>query len=209
MLKRIVNIGMVAVVLLFLSSAIVAQGRYGGSTIAKEHGFQHGYRDGLRQARTDLSRNVAYSFETADYRRGDLGYQAYMGERDDFQQGYRDGYKGGYDDGFNNKPMRRDIYGLDDSYDPDQRPRSDADAADYDRWNYSDVATDTGYRDGLQTGYNDLRERKDFHPEKHESYEDGNHGYRKNYGDKKHYKEQYRKAFIRGYEDAFNPKRRQ
>ena len=63
---------------------------------------------------------------------------------------------------------------------------------------------DTGYRDGLQAGYNDLRKHKDFHPEKHDAYEDGNHGYRKDYGDKNLYKEQYRKAFIRGYEDAFN-----
>ena len=93
MLKRIVNIGMVAAALLFLSSAIVGQERYGGSMDAKEHGFQHGYRDGLRQGRTDLSRNVAYNFESEDYRRADLGYQEYMGERDDFQHGYRDGTK--------------------------------------------------------------------------------------------------------------------
>jgi hypothetical protein len=36
---------------------------------------------------------------------------------------------------------------------------------------------DTGYRDGLQAGYNDLRKHKDFHPEKHDAHEDGNHGY--------------------------------
>ncbi|HET9994433.1 MAG TPA: hypothetical protein VFQ18_03405 [Candidatus Acidoferrum sp.] len=208
MIKRIVNIGMVAVALLFLSSAISAQERYGGSMNSKEHGFQHGYRDGLRQGRADMNHNVSYSYENEDYRRADLGYQEYMGERDDFQHGYRDGYKAGYDDGYNNKPIRRDIYGLNDSYDPDLRPRSDADGEYYEKWHYSDVALDTGYRDGLQAGYNDLRQRKDFHPEKHDAYEDGNHGYRKNYGDKGLYKEQYRKAFIRGYEDAFNPKHR-
>ena len=207
MLKGIVNIGIVAVALLFLSTAIVAQERYGGSMNSKEHGFQHGYRDGIRQGRTDVSRNVSYSFQNEDYKRGDLGYQEYMGERDDFQHGYRDGYKAGYDDGYNDKPMRRDIYGLSDSYDPDRRPRTDADGEYYEKWQYSDVAGDTGYRDGLQAGYKDLRERKDFHPEKHDAYEDGNHGYRKNYGDKNLYKEQYRKAFIRGYEDAFNRKR--
>jgi len=207
-LKPIRKFGMLFAALLFLAATIAAQERYGGSMDAKEHGFQHGYRDGLRQGRTDLSRNIAYNFEHEDYRRADLGYQEYMGERDDFQHGYRDGYKAGYDDGYNNKPMRRDIYGLNDSYDPDQRPRSDADGEYYEKWQYSDVAMDTGYRDGLQAGYNDLRRQKDFHPEKHDAYEDGNHGYRKDYGDKNLYKEQYRKAFIRGYEDAFNPKRR-
>jgi hypothetical protein len=53
-----------------------------------------------------------------------------------------------------------------------------------------------------------VRQRKDFKPEKHEAYEDGKHGYRKEYGDKKLYIEQYRKGFLRGYEDAFNRKSR-
>jgi hypothetical protein len=43
---------------------------------------------------------------------------------------------------------------------------------------------------------------------KHEAYEDGKHGYRKDYGDKKLYKEQYRKGFLRAYEDAFNRRSR-
>jgi len=70
------------------------------------------------------------------------------------------------------------------------------------------VATDAGYRDGLPAGLSDLRQRKAFKPEKHEAYEDGKHGYRKEYGDKKLYIEQYRKGFLRGYEDSFNRKSR-
>lgn len=208
MLKRMVSFWMVAAALLLLSNVMVAQERYGGSPVAKEHGYQHGYRDGLRQGRTDLSRGVADNFETEDYRRGDLGYKEYMGERDDFQNGYHEGYKAGYEDGYNGKPIRRDIYGLNDKYDPDQNPRSEVDAPDYEKWHYTDVAGDVGYRDGLQAGYNDLSKSKEFRPEKHESYEDGHHGYRKAYGNKDLYKEEYRKAFIRGYEDAYNPKHR-
>jgi hypothetical protein len=194
--------------LLFLAGVSAAQDPYGGSTVAKEHGYQHGYRDGLRQGRADLSRNATHSFETEDFRRANEGYDPHMGERDDFQQGYRSGYKDGYDDGYYDKPIRQNIYGLKDSYDPDRVPRTDADADAYANWTYEDVATDTGYRDGLQAGLSDLRQRKDFKPERHEAWEDGKHGYRKEYGDKKVYIEQYRKGFLRGYEDSYNRKTR-
>jgi len=194
--------------LLFLAGAVAAQDRYGGSVDAKEHGYQHGYRDGLRQGRADLNQNLTHSFDTEDYRRADQGYDSRIGERDDFQQGYRNGYKDGYDDGYYDKPVRHSVYGLQENYDPDRVPRTDVDADGYTNWSYQDVATDTGYRDGLQAGLSDLRQRKDFKPEKHDAYEDAKHGYRKNYGDKQLYKEQYRKAFLRGYEDAFNRKSR-
>jgi hypothetical protein len=206
--KLIGKFGMAFAALLFLAGAIAAQERYGGSMDSKEHGYQHGYRDGLRQGRGDLNRNAVHSFDTEDYRHADLGYDKRMGERDDFQQGYRNGYKDGYDDGYYDKPVRHTVYGLNESYDPDRVPRSDADADAYVNWSYEDVAMDTGYRDGLQAGLSDLRQRKDFKPDKHEAYEDGNHGYRKEYGDKKLYKEQYRKGFLRGYEDSFNRKSR-
>jgi len=100
MSKRPKRAGVLFAALLFLSGLAVAQDRYGGSMNAKEHGYQHGYRDGLRQGRYDRSRGATYSFDAEDYRRADGGYQKYMGEHDDFQQGYRSGYKAGYDDGY-------------------------------------------------------------------------------------------------------------
>ena len=208
MLKPIMKFSMLFAVLLFLAGAIAAQDRYGGSMNAKEHGYQHGYRDGLRQGRSDLNRSAAHSFETEEFRLADRGYDQRIGEREEFQQGYRNGYKDGYDDGYYDKPVRHTVYGLNDSYDPDKVPRSDVDADSYANWSYEDVATDTGYRNGLQAGLSDLRRRKNFKPEEHEAYEDGKHGYRKEYGDKKLFIEQYRKGFLRGYEDAFNRKSR-
>ena len=190
--------------MLFATGLAVAQDRYGGSLNAKEHGYQHGYRDGLRQGRDDASRHEEHNFNTRDFKQADEGYDRYMGEHDDFQNGYREGYKAGYDDGFYARPLRSDVYGLNDRYDPDRSPRRDEDADAYSKWNYSDVALDAGYRDGLQAGRQDLDRRKDYRPEKHESYEDADHGYQKGYGDKKRYKEQYRKGFVRGYQDAFN-----
>jgi hypothetical protein len=204
MLKHMKAIGVVVVAMLFVTGLAVAQERYGGSLNAKDHGYQHGYRDGLRQGRDDGSRHEEHNFNTRDYKRADEGYEKYMGEHDDFQQGYRDGYKAGYDDGYYRRQIRSDVYGLDDRYDPDRLPRRDEGADAYSRWGYSDVAIDTGYRDGLQAVRQDLDRHKDFHAEKHEAYEDADHGYQKSYGDKNRYKEQYRRGFVRGYQDAFN-----
>jgi hypothetical protein len=205
-MKRLRYAIILAFCTLFLTSLAAAQDVviYGGSTDAREHGYQHGYRDGLRQGRADLSSNVSPNYESEDYRHADLGYEEYMGARRSFQDGYREGYRAGYEDGYNNRPIRLKTYSLDDSYDPDRAPRTEADARYYEKWGYSDVAMDTGYRDGLSAGAKDFRERKDYRPEKHDSYEDGDHGYRKAYGSKDQYKEAYRKGFLRGYDDAFN-----
>ncbi len=192
----------------FAASVSYAQDNYGGSIDAREHGYQHGYRDGVRQGRADVNANARPNYDREDYRHADLGYEPYMGERDDFRKGYREGYKAGYDDGYFGKQTRSSVYGLnDDRYDPDQVRRPDLGDDAYSRWNYSDVAFDTGYRDGLGAGQKDWRDRKEYRPERHDSFEDANHGYHKSYGDKSLYKEQYRKGFLRGYDDAFNRRR--
>jgi hypothetical protein len=207
-IRHLKYVATAALTLLFLTSVAWAQDDYGGSRKARDHGYQHGYRDGLRQGRADLKANVKYGYDSQDYRNADLGYEEYMGERDDFQQGYREGYKIGYDDGYNDKPVRTDVYVRTQDYDPDRVPRRDEDADAYAKWAYTDVAMDIGYRDGLAAGRNDLRDRKEYRPEKHDSYKDADHGYRKDYGDKSEYKEQYRKAYMRGYEDAFHSRGR-
>src|ERR1700693_4673801 len=120
MSKRLKKAGVLFAALLFLSGLAVAQDRYGGSMNAKEHGYQHGYRDGLRQGRYDRSRDATHGWDTEDYRRADRGYEKYMGERDDFKEGYRSGYKAGYDDGYSGRPIRSETYGLDPRYDPDR-----------------------------------------------------------------------------------------
>jgi len=209
MLRPIKYIGLLLLTGFFAGGACETRAQdkvviYGGSMDAREHGYQHGYRDGLRQGRADLTSNSAPSYETEDYRRADGGHEDFMGARADFQRGYRDGYRDGYEDGFKNRPIRVEIYGLNESYDPDRIVRHEEDDRYYHNWSYSDVAFDTGYRDGLSAGRHDFAQRKDYRPEKHDSYEDGDHGYRKAYGTKAQYKEQYRKGYLRGYEDAFN-----
>ena len=76
------------VALLFLAGvAAAAQDDYGGARKARDHGFQHGYRDGFRQGRADLKANAKPTVDSQDYRNADLGYEEYMGPREDFQEG--------------------------------------------------------------------------------------------------------------------------
>src|ERR1700730_4693374 len=125
MQKQMKVIGMAVIAMLFVAGMAIAQDRYGGSVNAEEHGYQHGYRDGLRQGRDDRNRRQEHDFNTRDYKRADEGNEKYRGEHDDFQKGYRDGYKAGYDDGYYSRPIRPDVYGLDERYDPDRLPRKD------------------------------------------------------------------------------------
>jgi len=119
----------------------------------------------------------------SDYRNADLGYEEYRAHAPISRgAGYRDGFKNGYEDGYKNRPMRSDVYGLHDNYDPDRVPRNDEDVSYYANWSYSDVAFDTGYRDGLSAGRSDFSQGKDYRPEKHDCYEDGDLGYRKSFG---------------------------
>ena len=57
------------------------------------------------------------------------------------------------------------------------------------------MAFDTGYRDGSGTGSEDFGDGKKYHPEKHDSYEDAHHGYRKSYGPMYQYKERSARGF--------------
>lgn len=211
MLKQTRMLVLTAGVILALSGTVISPApvlarEHGGALNAKQHGYEHGYRDGYQRGREDRARRISYDYHSEDYRLADRGYEPYMGEHDDFQHGFRDGYKAGYDDAFNARPGRWDeVYGIDPSYDPYRRNDYDADDDVYvsRRYGYQDVAYDIGYRDGVAMGEKDLRNGKDFRPEKNDRYEDADHGYRNVYGDKKLYKQRYRSGFIRGYEDGY------
>jgi hypothetical protein len=50
----------------FTASVSYAQGNYGGFVDAREHGYQHGYRDGVRQDRADLNSHVRPGYDSED-----------------------------------------------------------------------------------------------------------------------------------------------
>jgi hypothetical protein len=76
-----------------------------------------------------------------------------------------------------------------------------------DRYGYGQnayrIASENGYRDGLNRGAEDARDNDRYNPEGTSQYKDGKNGHRSEYGDKEAYKQAYREGFRRGYDVGF------
>lgn len=65
------------------------------------------------------------------------------------------------------------------------------------------IAADQGYRDGIERGSKDARDRERFNPDNASQYKKATNGYRSEYGNKDAYKQAYREGFRRGYDAGF------
>ena len=66
-----------------------------------------------------------------------------------------------------------------------------------------DVARDLGFQDGAQVAREDMWGRKSFNPNPRGRYDHADRGYRREYGDKREYQEQYSAAYRNGYQSTF------
>ena len=66
-----------------------------------------------------------------------------------------------------------------------------------------EVARDFGYRDGASVAREDLWKNKPFNPNPRGRYDDADNGYRREFGDKHEYREQYSAAYRDGYNSIF------
>lgn len=69
------------------------------------------------------------------------------------------------------------------------------------------VPFQNGYRDGLEKGREDARDRDSFDPVRHSRYRSADHGYSSRYGLKDQYKLVYREGFENGYREAYGNNR--
>jgi len=60
-----------------------------------------------------------------------------------------------------------------------------------------------GYQDGLAAGRHDAMKGDKFKPEDHDLYKNGLHGWTTALGTKDQFKQLYREAFVKGYEEGF------
>lgn len=68
---------------------------------------------------------------------------------------------------------------------------------------YGSAASESGYRDGLLKGREDAEDRDDYDPSRHSWYRSADRGYERDYGSRDDYREQYRRAFLEGYNEAY------
>jgi hypothetical protein len=173
----------------------------GGSLDPRQHGYEHAYRDGADRGRFDREHGVRYNLNAKDYNDSSRGYESYMGNRGQYQQGYREGYKAGYDSGYHGTPGQyTQIYGR-----PEGQPTTEPYASR--RWSATDMAFDTGYRDGVTSGQYDRSRNVWQDYESSEAYRKADHGHGGTYGDRSAYQTQYRAGYSRGYQDGYGRSR--
>ena len=178
--------------------------RGGNAAQTRQWGYDSGFRDGQKRGRHEGRENDPYDYHTPDWREASHGYKSWMGPLNVFQNGYQQGYADGFRSGFEA-----------------ERPgwRGDGDRDDYYRGNNyhgggyhgngsyaynSRIGYDTGYQDGATMAREDLYKNKSFNANPRARFDDRDHGYRHEYGDKNAYKAHYTDGYRAGYEAAFN-----
>jgi hypothetical protein len=76
------------------------------------------------------------------------------------------------------------------------------------RYGIGTAAYQNGYRDGLDKGREDARDRDSYDPVRHSRYRSADHGYNSRYGSKDRYRLVYRDGFERGYREGYGQNRR-
>ena len=179
---------------------------YNYERIAYQNGYDRGVRNGERDARD--RRDFSYSRDR-EYRDADWGYRRSDMDRYEYQRAFRRGFETGYSESFNRVaraygsnypryPGANAPYGY-----PSQGP-----AVPRGGYGYGSVATQNGYRDGLDAGRNDARDRQRYDPIRPKRYREGDHDYDSRYGSRDEYKREYRAGFQQGYEAGYREYRR-
>ena len=180
-------------------------GGYGGGRSARDierRAYDYGYREGLQEGQNDARRGRDFSYARHDeYRDGDHGYRRNEGDREYYRRSYRQGFQTGYTEAFNRNA--RGGYGRDQRGYPTAYPNYPQG-----RVGYGSPAAQNGYRDGIDAGRNDARDRERFDPVRAKRYRDGDHDYENRYGSRDEYKREYRAAFEQGYREGYGAVRR-
>jgi hypothetical protein len=172
--------------------------------------YDNGFREGVEEGQNDARHNRDFSPQRhSEFRDGDRGYNRDYGDREFYRRNYRQGFQAGYAEAYNrNARYGRDDRGSYGSYGRDERVVIPpvVIAPTYPNRGYGSygaVAQQNGYRDGLEAGRKDARDRERFDPVRAKRYREGDHDYNDRYGSRDEYKREYRSAFEQGYRDGY------
>jgi hypothetical protein len=168
---------------------------------ARQYGYRQGYRDGYAKGRHEGRENDPNDYQSPDWRQATRGYEQWMGPAETFQNGYRDGYGSGFQAGY--QSLNGGWGDGDEDRDRGWYNRG-GDVYDQPDFSYgSNMGYRTGYQDGISQARDDAHKNKPFDSNPRGKYDDRDHGYRRESGDKSSYKEQYTNGYRAGYESAF------
>jgi hypothetical protein len=164
----------------------------------RQYGYENGFRDGEKRGRHEGRENDPYDYHMPDWRQATRGYKNWMGPLNVFQNGYQQGYADGFRSGFNNERP-----GWRGDGDRDNRYRGNGYYGNDGYYN-GRVGYDTGYQDGVTMARDDQYRNKPFNQNPRGRFDDRDHGYRREYGDKNDYRAQYTDGYRAGYEATYN-----
>jgi hypothetical protein len=179
---------------------------HGGALDARQHGYEHGYRDGFSFGQNSQVSNRDQDIVNQRLRAADKDYQPAFGSQEQYRQGYTDGFRAGMEDSrAGNRSRLEELFrARDPNYNPDRNRDGRIDGIyPQNHWPATHVASDIGYRDGLAEGVRDRQDGRKFQPRKHEAWQTALHGYDRDSGGSGQYKAAYRGAFELGYRDGF------
>jgi hypothetical protein len=175
--------------------------RGGHSAQARQYGYQNGYRDGARHGREEGREHDPNDYQTPDWRQATRGYKNWMGPVNWYQRGYQEGYSNGFRNAYRNAAGWGDGDGDRDDWHPYGGRRGGYDPSG--GGNYRNEAYRYGYEDGSIAARSDMERGKSYNSKPRGRYEDRDHGYRREYGNKKEYKAEYTDGYRAGYDSAF------
>src|SRR6476661_5788815 len=179
---------------------------HGGALDARQHGYEHGYRQGFAFGRDSKVSNRDQDIVNQQLRAADKDYQQAFGSQEKYRQGFAEGFRAGMEDSRAGTRSRLEelFRSRDPNYDPD-RNRDDRVDGIYpqNRWPAKEVSTDIGYRDGFNAGIQDRQDRRGYQPHQHAAWKNALHGYDHQSGPQGAYKRAYRAAYETGYRDGF------
>ena len=116
-----------------------------------------------------------------------------MGPIDAYRRGYQEGYENGFRDGYRDT-ARRDGY----RNWPHEGWRGD-------NWQGGggSPAYRFGYEDGASMARGDFERGKKFNSKPRGQYDDRDHGYRREYGDRGRYQAEYTDGYRAGYSESY------
>jgi hypothetical protein len=171
--------------------------------------YDNGYRRGLENGQNDARDRRDFRIDRdRDFRNADAGYRGGWGDRDLYRRQFRDGYREGYAQGYNRVAQYdRRAYpnGPFGSVNPGNRFPGNGNPGN---GPYASLAAQVGYRDGVEAGREAANDREASDPRRSKRYREGDHDYNDRYGSRDQYKQDYRAAFIQGYEEGYRGYRR-
>jgi hypothetical protein len=204
---RLLAAGLLAAGVCIAAPACASGGYYtyrdGGVRDFDRQAYDIGYREGLGHGEHDARDGRDFRVDRdGDYRHADEGYRREYGDRDDYRRAFRRGYEAGYSEGFNRFARRGApavvvppavVY--QNVPPPAAYPRAEE--------RYESPAARNGYRDGIEAGRHDARDRNRFDPDGSKRFRDGDRDYDRRYGPREEYKREYRAAFEQGYREGY------